>query len=190
MGQEKTKNKIPLWDSPPNMSGWKKGIFHSEKKTLLQTKKVEGTHHQPVWCTEFGKKTFLKKCFQDSIYKDKASFAGSRMNFHSSEWILSLPAIRLDYGDCQSSRRPWSESVEQKGRENNLEVETVTTGLSARQWLFCQPGKKGFPDGISRRERACSAVQSANPNLMTHPHQAQHSRENKGCFTLWPCHLH
>jgi hypothetical protein len=48
MGQEKTKNKIPLWDSPPNMSGRKKGIFHSEKKTLLQTKKVEGTHHQPV----------------------------------------------------------------------------------------------------------------------------------------------
>jgi hypothetical protein len=48
MGQEKTKNKSPLWDSPPNMSGRKKRIFHSEKKTLLQTKKVQGTHHQPV----------------------------------------------------------------------------------------------------------------------------------------------
>jgi hypothetical protein len=64
-----------------------------------------------------------------------------------------------------------------------LEVETVKTGLSAKQWLFCQPGKKGFPDRISRRERAWSAVQSANQNLMTDPHQAEHPRENKGCVS-------
>jgi len=63
-----------------------------------------------------------------------------------------------------------------------LEVETVTTGLSARQWLFCQPGKKGFPDGISRRERACSAVQSANPNLMDPPTPGTALKRKQGVF--------
>jgi hypothetical protein len=33
-------------------------------------------------------------------------------------------------------------------------------------------------------------VQSANQNRMTDPHQSQHPRENNGCVTLWPCHLH
>ncbi len=195
MGQEKRKNKNPLWDSPPNMSGQKKPISHSEKKTLLQTKNVQGTHHQPFLCTKFGKKPLKKKAFTTPSIKTKSACCKQNefpffWAMSSLERILSPPAFRLDYGDCQNSWRPWSESVEQKERENNLAVETDKTGLSAKQWLFCQPGKKGFPDRISRRERAWSAVQSANQNRMTDPHQSQHPRENNGCVTLWPCHLH